>query len=208
MGAAPTGSKEEAPSTYEVEGASQFRDPTVRSLGPRLCGTRQHRSASLGEHRSTRCPSPQKAPSRGRLARVVDHLRTPRRHRSPLSQASGPPGCPLTLRFPLESGHRLWWRAQISTAAERPAQGAGAGDFKLFCSSTGAVELPPCRGMLSTGCPPVHPQGGSKRPPAGGRSRRSQGCRNLHPQGCRKPGRGSVPAVNTATMGRTASRRP
>ena len=52
---------------------------------------------------------------------------------------------------------------EISTAAKGAAQEASRIEFKILHSSTGMVGLPPCQGVLSTGCPLVHPHSRARR---------------------------------------------
>ena len=129
--------------------------PTRRSLGPRIRGTRHHRSA---EPRRTPvdtvpCLPERRLPEAARPVRQT-LLRTP----VPIARSRKLPA--LVLAGPedvLRAGSPSLVACEISTAATRAAQGASQRDFRFLCSSTGVARLPPRQGMLSTGCPPVHP---------------------------------------------------
>ena len=102
--------REEAPSTYEAEGASQFHNsnsPIARTA--KTCGTHHRRIANLDEHRSTRCPPSQKAPSQKRLASGNQ-----RRIPNPAARLRKLPNpVPANPGVSPETDHHLWWRARF-----------------------------------------------------------------------------------------------
>jgi hypothetical protein len=141
--------------------SARAADPPVHESSPiaqpaELYGTRQRRiRASLDEHRSTRCPPPQKAPSRGRLARwwTICELRGPdaRLRELPTLVARrfwGFPRNPVTI-----SGGVRNLYAQLAA----PRKSLAGVQFKILHSSTDRMTLPPCESVLSTGCPPARP---------------------------------------------------
>lgn len=135
-------------------------DPSVREAVRSLSQPVQRNTPTSirqvwATHRSTRCLPPRKAPFPGATRQGGGPLANPRTAR-PLARTPGS-DFRWTPRFPSSSRSPSLVAWKISTAAKRGAQGAGEIDFKILRSSTGDVGLPPCGGMLSTGCPPVRP---------------------------------------------------
>ena len=62
---------------YEMEGALQSHASKVRSLGPRICGTRHHRLAEPGRTPVDSVFASPDGAFQGRLASLVDPSRTP-----------------------------------------------------------------------------------------------------------------------------------
>ena len=139
---------------YEMEGASQSHsshEPIARPTEPAERATIGRRD--LGELRSTRCPPPPKAPS-GVARQFGEPLsRTPSASRS-LAQTPGL-WCSLALRFPPEPGPPSLVACEISTAAERRAQGVGRPLFKILYDGTDYPQNRARYPQSGVRCPPV-----------------------------------------------------
>jgi hypothetical protein len=151
------GSREEAPSMYEMEGASQSRGSTVRSLGPRICGTSP--------------PSPGGAwANSGRLGARLPRRRLPgggspggwtrRELRAPGARLRELPvlWCSLTLGFPPDPGHRLWWRAKFLPPPKELRKRPEEPFFKILCDGAAHPQRRLCYPQAGARCPPVVPQ--------------------------------------------------
>ena len=109
--------KEEAPSMYEMEGASQSHvpnGPIARPANPR------NTPPSVGKASANPGRLGARLPER-RLPRAARQLGNPAANsglRSP-ALANSQPWCSLlALRFPSEPGHRLWWRERFVVLPE------------------------------------------------------------------------------------------
>jgi hypothetical protein len=101
---------------YEMEGASQFRGPNgpiARPANPRNTPPSLGR-ASANPGRLGAC-----LPER-RLPRAARQLGNPAANSGlrVLALANSRSWCSLTLRFPSEPGHRLWWRERFLALPE------------------------------------------------------------------------------------------
>jgi hypothetical protein len=116
---------------------------------------------NLGELRSTRCPSPRAAPSGGGspVRWTRRELRSPgaRSRELPVLMLADPevsPGAAVTV----SGGVRDFYRRRKTCARGRSELSQDS--LRTPGSSTEAATLPPVRGALSTGYPPVHPLAG------------------------------------------------
>lgn len=93
--------------------------------------------AHIGRHDAR---LPRRRLSRGRLARVVDHLRTPeplaRLRELPALTSAGPRG------FPLRPGHRLWWRGRFLPPPNVGRKGLEKSISRFFVRPQGTSGYP------------------------------------------------------------------
>jgi hypothetical protein len=127
--------------------------PAVRSLGPRIRGTRHHRSAEPRRTPVDSVPASSEGAFRGGSPVGWTLSRTPA-SRCSLSRTPGPL-CSLTLRFPLEPGHPLWWRAKFVSLPKGLRKRLEEPIFKILCDGSAHPQERLRYPQGEARCPPV-----------------------------------------------------
>jgi hypothetical protein len=128
----------EAPSMYEMEGASRSNGLTSDYSGRDSAEPATVARLSLGELRSRRGAHPPEGAFRSGspVGGPVRGLRSPSARYRELSAR-----CPLTPRFPSEPGHRLRWRARFLPPREDLRKRLDGPISKILCGVSGHPQM-------------------------------------------------------------------